>query len=123
MNQLTTIQDFETLLQQHTALFYQLHQQETAERFRRQALRGTLVRVLKMIQEVQEDAQEQRANNLLTSLCVRSATLKHQIDAASLEIRAMAEREELAEQCYEDTFQQLETLLHQQSYSLAIEEV
>ena len=111
MSQLADIQELEMLLQQHAALFYRLHQQETDERLKRQALRETLARVLRMLNEAQTATQGHRANNLLAALCVRSSSLKHQIDVSSRQIRVMTEHAELAEQCYEELLRELEALM------------
>jgi len=119
VSQLVNIQELETLLQQHAALFYQLHQRETTERFKRQELRETLTRVLGLIREAQEVTQGPRSNNLLAALCVRSAGLKHQITGASHQIQAIGEQAELAEQCYEEILDELEALMSLEGSDLA----
>ena len=113
MDHLARIQELEARQQQHAALFYQMHHQETAERLKRQALREELARVLLAMREAQAAAQARPACNVGAALSVRASTLNHQIAASSEQIAFLAEQEELAEHCYEETQQQLEALLGQ----------
>jgi len=113
MNHLASMQELEARQQQHAALFYQMHHQETAERRKRQALREELARVLLAMRESQAARHECPANNVLAALRVRASTLNHEIAAASEQIAFLTEQEELAERCYEETLQQLEALLGQ----------
>ena len=113
MDHLTHIQELEAQQQQHAALFYQMHHQEAAERLKRQALREELARVLLAMREAQAATQERPACNVQAALSVRASTLNHQIATSSAQIASLAEQEELAEHCYEETLQQLEALLEQ----------
>jgi hypothetical protein len=111
MDDFAHIQELEALQQQHAALFYQMHHQEAAERLKRQALREELARVLLAMREAQTASHTQPACNVQAALSVRASTLTHQIAASSEQIASLAEQEELAERCYEETLQQLEALL------------
>ena len=111
MDQLAHIQELEAQQQQHAALFYQMHHQEAAERLKRQALREELARVLLAMREAQAATQARPACNMQAALSVRASTLNHQIAASSAQIASLAEQEELAEHCYEETLRQLEALL------------
>ena len=113
MDHLASLQELEARQQQHAALFYQMHHQETAERLKRQALREELARVLLAMREAQATSNVWPANNVLAALRVRASTLTHQIATSSEQIAFLAEQEGLAERCYEETLQQLETLLGQ----------
>jgi hypothetical protein len=115
MDHLASIQELEARQQQHAALFYQIHHQEAAERLKRQALREELARVLLAMREAQAATNVWPANNVLAALRVRASTLNHQIAVSSEQIAFLAEQEELAERCYEETLQELETLLGQAS--------
>ena len=111
MDHLAHIQELEAQQQQHAALFYQMHHQEAAERLKRQALREELARVLLAMREAQVATQARPACNMQAALSVRASMLTHQIAACSAHIASLAEQEELAERCYEETLQQLEALL------------
>jgi len=113
MDHLASIQELEARQQQHAALFYQMHHQEAAERLNRQALREELARVLLAMREAQAAPNVWPANNVQAALSVRASTLNHQIAASSEQVAFLAEQEELAECCYEETLQQLEALLGQ----------
>ena len=113
MDHLASIRELEAQQQQHAALFYQMHHQEAAERLQRQALREELARVLLGMREAQAATQVQPANNMLAALSVRASTLNRLIAASSEQIVALAEQEEMAERCYDETLQQLEALLAQ----------
>ena len=111
MDHFANLQELEARQQQHAALFYQMHHQETAERLKRQALREELARVLLAMREAQAASNVWPANNVLAALRVRASTLTHQIATSSEQIAFLEEQEELAERCYEETLRQLEALL------------
>jgi hypothetical protein len=113
MDQLASIQELEARQQQHAALFYQMHHQEAAERLKRQALREELARVLLAMRKAQAATPARPACNMQAAMSVRASVLNHQIAASSEQIAFLAEQEELAEHCYEETLQQLEALLGQ----------
>ncbi|HEY7126070.1 MAG TPA: hypothetical protein VH540_19105 [Ktedonobacterales bacterium] len=110
MDQRATIEELEAQLQQQATLFHHLHYQEAAKRRERQALREELARVLAAIAEAQAIAQTACSPNVLAALCLRSVTLKHQIASTSVQIGALAQQAERAEDSYEDTLQHLESL-------------
>lgn len=110
MDQRATIEELEAQLQQQATLFDHLHYEETSKRRERQTLREELARVLAAIAEAQAVAQTSCSPNVLAALCLRSATLKHQIANISVQIGALAQQAERAEDSYEDTLQHLESL-------------
>ena len=110
MDQRATIEQLEALLQQQATLFHHLHEQEAAKRRERQSLREELARVLAAIGEAQAVAQTSCSPNVLAALYLRTATLKHQIASTSVQIGALAQQAERAEDSYEDTLQHLEAL-------------
>ena len=111
MDHLAHIEELEAQQQQHATLFYQMHHQEAAERLKRQGLREELARVLLAMREAQAATQARPACNMQAALSVRASTLNYQIAASAAQIASLAEQEELAERCYEETLQQLEALL------------
>ncbi|HEY7127183.1 MAG TPA: hypothetical protein VH540_24840 [Ktedonobacterales bacterium] len=110
MEQRAIIEELESQLRQQATLFDHLHYKETAKRRERQTLREELARVLAAIAEAQAVAQISCSPNVLAALCLRAATLKHQIASISVQIGALAQQAERAEDSYEDTLQHLESL-------------
>ena len=110
MNQRATIEALEAQLQQQATLFDHLRYEEAAKRRERQSLREELARVLAAIGEAQAVAQTSCSPNVLAALCLRTATLKHQIASTSVQIGALAQQADLAEDNYEHTLQHLEAL-------------
>jgi valyl-tRNA synthetase len=111
MDHLASTQELEAQQKQHAALFYQMHHQEAAERLKRQALREELARILVAMREAQAATNVWPSNNVQAALSVRASMLNHQIVASSAQIASLAEQEELAERCYEETLRQLEAFL------------
>lgn len=115
MDHLANIQELEALLQQQAALFYHVHRLEAAARLKRQGLREELIRILASLGAARVASQASWGLNMLAALSVRSATLKHQIAVSSAQIGGLAEQAELAEDCYEETLQQLEAQIGEES--------
>lgn len=110
MDQRATIKALEAQLQQQATLFDHVRYEEAAKRRERQSLREELARVLAAIGEAQAVAQTSCSPNVLAALCLRTATLKHQIASTSVQIGALAQQADLAEDNYEHTLQHLEAL-------------